>query len=304
MPNAFRGMMPLMPTAITHAGDLDETSQRRVIDYCLASGAVAIGHFGFASEFHKIGEQSRRRLIELIVAHVAGRVPVFIGVTAPATRIIIDYARQAEDLGADMLMVSLPYVDRPDADGAAALFAQLGQAVTTPIIIQDTPATSAIFTPEFIARVVHEIGQIRAVKAEGADFLTKTVRLMALLDDAVQVIGGAGGKHLIHLLRMGVTAFMTGTEALDIHNAVVQTYLVGDEEGAARLYFRRLLPYFMFYDDHSEELLKKMLHRRGVLECPAVIDPPKAPPMSEVEWRELEWVLERIAYGRDVPAGF
>lgn len=292
----FRGMMPIMPTAVTESGALDEASQRRVIDYCLTSGAAAVGHFGYASEFYKIGGAGRRRLIELIVGHVAGRAPVFIGVTAASDAIMVEYAKEAEALGADMLMVSLPYIDLPDGEGAFALFAKLTGAVAAPIIIQDTPATSPVLTPALLMRLVRELGGIGWIKAEGKDFLAKTARLAELARGEVQVIGGAGGKHLIHLLRLGVTAFMTGTEALDIHQGVVQAYLRGDEAEAARIYFERLLPYFMFYDDYPEELLKRLLHLRGVLDSPAVIAPRQAPPISEVEWRELGWVLDRIGY--------
>ncbi|MDQ1255598.1 MAG: 2-keto-3-deoxy-L-arabinonate dehydratase, partial [Candidatus Hydrogenedentes bacterium] len=94
----FRGMMPIMPTAITESGALDESSQRRVMDYCLQCGAAAIGHFGYASEFQKLGVADRYALIESIVNHVGGRVPVFIGVTAPSDRALIENARQAEDM--------------------------------------------------------------------------------------------------------------------------------------------------------------------------------------------------------------
>jgi len=294
----FRGMTPIMPTAITERGSLDESGQRRVIDYCLENGAVALGHFGYASEFYKIADPDRRRLIELIVEHVKGRVPVFIGVTGLSNRIMTEYARQAEDLGADLLMVSLPYVNLPDKDGALRLFEELAEVVGIPIIIQDTGTTSSILTADLIARVVNEIGGVHSVKAEGTNFLAKTAQLTERLGNKIQVIGGAGGKHLIHLLRLGVTAFMTGTEALDIHGAVVHAYLNGNEEEAARIYFERLLPYLMFYMDHPEELLKRMLHFRGVIDCPAVIEPRQATPMSEVERREFEWVLQRIGYPR------
>ena len=59
------------------------------------------------------------------------------------------------------------------------------------------------------------------VKAEGTDFLAKTQKVMDLLGERMQVIGGFGGKHMIHMLRLGVTSFMTGTEMLDLHGRIV-----------------------------------------------------------------------------------
>lgn len=292
----FRGMMPIMPTAITESGELDEESQRRVVQYCLECGAVAIGHFGFASEFHKISDRQRTRLIQLIVEETADRVPVFVGVTAPSFYETLEYAREAEALGADMIMAMLPYMEVPGAEESFAFYAALSDAVSLPIIIQDAGHSSSVLTASLLLRMFEEIEHVKHVKSEGTLFMAKTAQLIEQSEGRLHVIGGAAGKHLIHMLRLGVTAFMTGTEALDIHAAVVQAYLAGDEEEAARIYFEKVLPYLMFYMDYSKELLKGMLYRRGVIRCPKVIPPSGRQPMSEIERREFEWVLNRIGF--------
>lgn len=298
---AFRGMMPILPTAITAAGELDEASQRRLVQYCLKCGAAAIGHFGFASEFYKIPEGDRRRLIEIIVDEVAGRAPVFIGVTAPAVRIAVNYAKEAADLGADLIMAASPYVVVPSPDEMAAYYRTLSEAVPIPIIIQDTAVSDHILTAEMLWRLYREVENVYYIKAEGKSFLAKTAAFLALSGSAAPVIGGAGGRHMIHMLRAGITAFMTGTEALEIHAAVVNAYLAGDEPKAARIYFEQVLPYLAFYLEHPAELLKWMLHDRGVIDCPKVIAPAGAAPISELERREFEWVLDRIGWRKRWP---
>lgn len=297
----FRGMMPIMPTAITDSSEIDETSQRRLVQYCLQCGAAAIGHFGFASEFHKVSDSQRRRLIEVIVGEVGGKVPVFIGVAAPAVHMALAYAREAKALGADLIMAMLPYMEVPDRDGAYAYYAALSDATDLPIIIQDAGHSAAILNADLLMRLFDEVEHIAHVKAEGPDFIDKTAALIERGGGRFPVIGGAAGKHMIHMLHLGVTAFMTGTEALDIHASVVRAYLNGEEEKAADLYFDKVLPYLGFYMDHSSQLLKEMLHRRGVIDCPKVIPPVGGSPMSEVERREFEWVLGRIDFDQKWP---
>jgi dihydrodipicolinate synthase/N-acetylneuraminate lyase len=289
-------MMPIMPTAITESCELDETSQRRVIRYCLDCGAAAIGHFGYASEFHKISDRQRRRLIEIIVDEVADRVPVFIGVTATAVHIAVQYAKEAESLGGNLIMATLPYVNVPGPDGAFAYYAELSDATSLPIIVQDAGHSSSVLSADLMLRMFDEIEHVHYVKAEGTNFLAKTSALIEGSNGRLPVIGGAAGKHLIHMLRLGVTAFMTGTEALDLHGAVVSDFLRGDEGKAAETYYGKVLPYLLFYMDYSSELLKVMLHRRGILECPKVIPPSGTAPMSDIERREFEWVLDRIGF--------
>jgi 2-keto-3-deoxy-L-arabinonate dehydratase len=290
----FRGMMPILPTAITESGDMDETSERRLVEYCIKCGAVAIGHLGGASEFSKVADDDRRTLIKILVDQVEGRVPVFIGATAPATRAAVSYAKEAEDLGADMLMVGIPYTFPPTAAEVFDYYAAISDAVSLPIMVQDTPNSNAILTVDYIWNMYTQLENIHYVKAEGTGFLTKTKALMERFEGKMGVIGGAGGLDMIHLLRIGVTSFITGTEALDLHASVVHAYLDGDKEVAANIYYNRLLPYLMFYRDHNRELLKEILFRRGIIDCPKVIPPVGKPMMTPVEWQEFDWIMERI----------
>ena len=297
----FRGMMPIMATPITESGELDEVSQRRLIQYSLKCGAVAIGHLAFASEFFKISDSDRQRLITITVDEVNGRVPVFIGVAAPSDYIAVDYAKKAEALGADIIMAAAPYISTPDKDGMFDYYKKISDSISVPVIIQDMSSSAAILTPELISRLYEEVENIHYIKAEGGNFLQKMAAIMELTDGKMSVIGGAGGRHLIHMLRLGVTAFMSGTEALDLQGAAVKAYLEGDEEKANQIYFRQVIPYLLFYSGHGEELLKKMLHLRGIIDCPNIIPPPRLAPMSDVEWEEFRWVLERIGFNKRWP---
>ena len=290
----FRGMMPVLPTPVTETGEVDEASQRRLIQYCLKCGAVSVGHLGGASEFQKVSDGDRRRLIEIVVDEVGGRVPVFIGATAPALKIAVNYAKEAQALGADMLMVGAPYIDVPGSEDMLRYYEAVSEAVSIPIIVQVTPLSSVVLSPRFIWRLYGGMDNVQYAKMEGQRFLAKIAELQQLSQGGMQIIGGAGGRHLIHMLRLGVTAYMTGTEALDVHGAVVEAYLRGDEEQAARTYYERLLPYLMFYQEYSKELLKSMLHLRGVIDSPLEISPGKTTPMSDIERREFDWVLDRI----------
>lgn len=287
-------MMPILPTAITQDGKIDEISQRRLVQYCLKCGAVAIGHFGFASEFHKISDSDRTLLTKIIIDEVGGRVPVFIGVTAQGFNVAINYAKEAEQLGADIIMAALPLLNLPSQDEAFKFFNELSDTVPLPIIIQDIPESANVLSPDLVCRMYNEIENVKYVKAEGNNFIPKTEEIILLSNSKLEVIGGAGGKSMIHLLRLGITSFMTGTEALDLHNKTVKSFIDGNEEEAAEIYYNKIMPYFAFYDNYSEELLKAMLYDRGVIDHKNIISPRAKHPMTDIEWREFNWILDRI----------
>jgi 2-keto-3-deoxy-L-arabinonate dehydratase len=292
----YPGMLPIMPTVVDQHSDIDAAGQRRVIQYCLQCGAVAIGHFGFASEFHKLTETERVYLIELIVREVDGRVPVFIGVTSPSNRIAMERARAAASMGVDMLLAAIPYVTVPDKKEVISYFEALSSATALPIIVQDTPLSATMLDAQTLLRMATGIEHLDYIKMEGDDALQKSAELLRISEGTARIIGGYGGKHMIHLLRLGVTSFMTGTEALDLHASVVSAYLGGRQEEATKIYYERIMPYLSLYMDHPDELLKYMLHVRGVIDCEDTIAPLGGPRISESEQSELDWVLDRIGF--------
>ena len=299
--NNFYGMMPILPTAITPDGKIDEKSMRRLVQYCIKFDAAAIGHFGFASEFHKISDTDRRVLTEIIVDEAAGSVPVFIGINSQGFNISLRYAEEAEKLGADIIMAALPLINLPTREEAYNLYKDISSTSSLPIIIQDIPESANVLSPDLVWEMYQEIENVKYVKAEGTGFISKTQEIINLSKGELEVIGGAGGKSMIHLLRMGITSFMTGTEALDFHNGTVQAFLDGDEEKAADIYYNKIMPYFAFYDNYPEELLKAMLKERGIIDHPDIIAPSAKQPMSEIEWREFNWILDRIGFRKKWP---
>ncbi len=199
-------MMPILPTAITPDGKIDEKSQRRLVQYCLKNNAVAIGHFGFASEFHKVNDADRRLLTEIIVDEIAGRVPVFIGINSQGFDIALRYAEEAEKLGADIIMAALPIINLPTQEEAYNFYNDISNTSSLPIIIQDIPESANVLSPLLVWKMYQEIENVKYVKAEGAGFISKTQQIIELSKGELEVIGGAGGKSMIHLLRMGITS--------------------------------------------------------------------------------------------------
>jgi len=299
--NRFHGMMPILPTALTPEGKIDEMSMRRLVQYCLKFEAAAIGHFGFASEFHKIGDDDRRALTEIIIDETAGCVPVFIGINAQGFDIALRYAEEAEKLGADIIMAALPLINLPTQEEAYDFYKDISDTSSLPIIIQDIPESANILSPKLVCKMFREIENVKYVKAEGIGFIPKTQEILELSNGELEVIGGAGGKSMIHLLRMGITSFMTGTEALDLHNGAVRAFLNGDEEKAADIYYNKIMPYFAFYDAYGEELLKEMLYIRGIIDHPDIYKPAARKPMSKIEWQEFDWILDRIGFKKKWP---
>ncbi len=288
----FKGQMPILPTTINDRGEIDVESQKRLVDYCLANDVAAIGHLGGASEYYKVSASDRELLIRTVVERVNGRVPVFIGTTAVSLRDSIENAKIAHRLGADQLMVCSPIVGVMRPDDLLAYYKEVGLTTPLPIIVQDTGASAGVYTASFIERICDEVPTAGYAKAEGSTFLTKTRELIDRVGDRMQIIGGAGGFHMIQLLRQGVTAFMTGTEAAEIHSKVIHLYLAGEVDEAIHEYYTRLLPYLQIYGMNSLYLLKYMLHKRGIIDNTKILFPDESPVSDALILQELDYIWE------------
>src|ERR1043165_6459809 len=135
----FEGVYSIIPTAFTDSGDLDESSQRRVVDLFIERGANGLTALGVTGEVARLEEHERATVLKLVVDHANGRVPIIAGTSADGTRTCISYTRQAKDLGAAAVMVSPPRMPKLNSNAVVAHYKALADAVDLPIIVQDYP---------------------------------------------------------------------------------------------------------------------------------------------------------------------
>ncbi len=297
LPYNFTGQMPILPTTFFENGELELESQKKLVDYCLDNKASAIGHLGGASEYHKVGAKQREQIISTVVERVNGRVPVFIGTTDLSYVDSLENAKIAKKLGADLLMVCSPIFGAMRKNALLDYYKAVADVCDLPIIIQDTGASGGQYDAEFIMKLHEEIPTCLYAKAEGDGFLEKTRDLITIAGDRMQIIGGAAGFHMIQLLRQGITAFMTGTEAAEIHSEVIFKYLDGDIDGAIDVYYTCLLPYLQLFNMNYRYFLKHMLHKRGLCANTVLPFPYDAPKPDELIIKEFDYIWQRIEKG-------
>ena len=156
----FRSLWPSkasIPLSLRHLrtrGDLDQASQRRVVDLFIDKGANGLTALGVTGEVARLEEHERATVLELVVKQAAGRVPVVAGTSAEGTRTCIAYTRQAKELGAAAVMVSPPRMPKLNSDAVVSHYKALADAVDLPIVVQDYPPISGFaMEPALLARI-------------------------------------------------------------------------------------------------------------------------------------------------------
>ena len=125
----FEGVYSVLPTPFTDRGELDEASLRRVVDLFIDKGANGLTALGVTGEVARLEDAERARVLDVVVAQAAGRVPVVAGTSAEGTRTCVAYSRQARASGAAAVMVSPPRMAKLNSDAVVRHYKALADAV-------------------------------------------------------------------------------------------------------------------------------------------------------------------------------
>jgi 4-hydroxy-tetrahydrodipicolinate synthase len=285
----------VLPTPFDAAGEIDSDSLRRVIDLFLADGVSGFTALGVTSEVARLNDAERDRVLDAVVTHVGGRVPVVAGTTADGLRTCVELTRRARAAGAAAVMISPPRMPKINSDAVVRHFAEVAAASDIPIIVQDYPPISGYaMEASLLARIARDVPSARTIKLEDPPTPFKTARILDLargLD--VKIFGGLGGVFLLEELMAGAAGAMTGFAFPALLVQIVSRYKAGDVDGAADLFYRKVpLMRFEFQEGIGMAIRKEVLRRRGAI-ANAAIRPPggtlDVPTLAALD-RVMTWV--------------
>lgn len=220
----LHGVYPIVVTPFYSDGSVDFDSLGQLVDYLLAQGAHGLGLFGNASEGYTLLPAERIAMLQLIVKRVNGRVPLVVSSGHTGADGAVALSKEAQDMGANALMVLPPYLLKPDADGLMHYYSAISKAVTIPIMVQDAPLMTQVAMPvALLARMARELEHVRAAKVEAPATAPKIGALkIALGDDAQQfhIFGGLNGQFLIEEFHRGAVGTMPSSDLTSTYVAI------------------------------------------------------------------------------------
>ena len=138
----LRGIVPPLVTPLREDETVHEEQLRRVIEHLIKAGVHGIFVNGSMGAFNLLADAEQYRAIGITVAQVAGRVPVMAGVSDTATRLVIEKANKAEELGADCVSVLPPYYGKFTRPQLVRFFREIAHNVGIPLLPYNNPWTT------------------------------------------------------------------------------------------------------------------------------------------------------------------
>jgi 4-hydroxy-tetrahydrodipicolinate synthase len=184
----LRGSLPALVTPFKN-GALDIDTLKKLVDWHIAQGSSGIVPVGTTGESPTLSHDEHRKVIEVVVQTVAGRVPVVAGAGSNNTAEGIDLIRHAEKVGADAALVVTPYYNKPTQRGLIAHFTAMHEASALPIIIYNIPPRSVIdMMPETMGELAR-LPRIIGVKDATGKIERVSMQRMTCGADFVQLSG-------------------------------------------------------------------------------------------------------------------
>lgn len=265
MAKPWRGVFTIPCTPFTETDTLDIDSLQSEIAFCLEAGAHGIVAPVNASEFWTLSDEERKTVAQVIVEAVGGRVPTVIGVTGASSSIAVEFARHAQQIGADAVIALPPHARAVPVEAIFAYYQALSQAISIPIFVQnhDAPAGTRM-SPAFVARLVRELEYVDWIKEETFPPGHAIQEEIELAGPKLQgVMGGVAGRYIFDEYRRGACGIMPACEATDIHVQIWNALDSGNER-QARALFACLLP-LLNYEALLPGVYKAVLKRRGII---------------------------------------
>ena len=293
------GVYVICPTPFESDGRVDVASTDRMVEAYLKAGATGLTILGIMGEAPKLAADEALAFARQVIATVAGRVPVIVGVSAAGFAAMSGLASKVMDAGAAGVMIAPPSTLKTD-DQIVSYYADAVEAigVDVPWVIQDYPlTTNVVMTPKVIMRIIEQHPSCVMFKHEDWPGLDKITALRRASDAGqvrrVSILCGNGGMFLPFEMERGADGAMTGYAYPEMLVGVVNLINQGKRAEAHDL-FDRHLPLVRYETQPGVGLAvrKYVLKRRGIIASDTLRKP--GPKLSPETIAEIEWLMERI----------
>lgn len=155
-------------TPFTSAGEIDEAALRRFVAWQVEEGINYIVPCGSTGEAATMTSEEQRRVVDITVEVVDGRIPVVAGAGSNDTARALANSRMMRDAGATHLLHVSPAYNKPPQRGIVAHFRALADTVDMPIVVYNVPGrTGSNVTAETTLELAEHPNIVAVKEASG-----------------------------------------------------------------------------------------------------------------------------------------
>lgn len=231
----FEGVATALVTPMHEDGSINFDRLKTLIDEQIEAGIPALVICGTTGESATMTLEEHSEVIRVAIKHAAGRVKIIAGAGSNDTACAAELAREAEEAGADALLIVTPYYNKATQGGLVAHYKYIAERVSLPIILYNVPSrTGCNIKPETYAKLA-EIDNIVAIKEANGD-ISSVVKTRLLCGDKLDIYSG-NDDQIIPIMSLGGKGVISVLSNICPKETVemCDRMLAGDVEGAAAM---------------------------------------------------------------------
>jgi dihydrodipicolinate synthase/N-acetylneuraminate lyase len=262
------GVVPIIPTPFHENEEIDEEALTRLVDFAIEGKIQAACLPAYASEFYKLTDEERLKVVRIAVDHARGRLQIVAQSNHPSLKNAIRLAKANVEAGADVISVAVPRIfSLPEESLAEYLSAFFRSVPNTPVLVQDFNPGGASISVDLINRLMGEHPNFKYLKLEEPLCAPKFKAIIESTKNQIGLMEGWGGLYMMELIPVGIAGVMPGLAVSDILQKVFQLRRSQQSEKAFEL-FEKVMPQIFFSLQNMElfhYMEKELLIERGVL---------------------------------------
>ena len=208
----------------------------RIVNDQILNGTDAIIVCGTTGEASTMTHEEHIETIKACVDMTKKRVPVIAGTGSNCTATAAYLSKEAQNAGADGVLVVSPYYNKATQAGLKKHFTEIAKAIDLPVILYNIPGRTGVnIQPKTIADMVAEVENIIGVKEASGD-LSQVADLLSLTQGEIDVYSG-NDELIVPIVALGgkgVISVLSHVAPKDTHDMVIKL-IEGDVEGSRNL---------------------------------------------------------------------
>lgn len=263
----LRGTGTAVITPFTNSNEVDFPALGKVLDHLIDNGVNYVVTLGTTGEAPVLSSEEKKSIISFTEKHIAGRVPMVVGIGGNDTASVIEDLKSYPLEGAAAVLSASPYYNKPSQEGLFQHYMALAAASPKPVVLYNVPGrTARNMDARTTLRLAAESSNIAGIKEASGDMQ----QCMEILKDRPESFLVTSGDDVLALPQ--IACGMDGVISVaancfpKLFSEMINLCLDYNFTEAVKINNKLLDAYNLMFAENNPAGAKAFMHEAGLIE--------------------------------------